>query len=365
MRGERPLNAAIVGTGFIGMVHARAVRSAGHRIAAVVNNDLDLARAAARRTGAADALSRLEDVLSMDDIDVVHICTPNSLHADQARLALEADKHVVCEKPLARTVDEAAMLNDLALKVGRVAAVPFVYRFYSTVRDAKARIAAGETGPLRLLHGSFLQDWLASAQDDNWRVDPSQGGESRAFGDIGVHWCDLMEFTTGHRIVRLAARLYTAHAERSSNGASRPVSTEDVATVMFETDQGAVGSVVISQVSLGRKNRLWFSFDGAAAAVSFDQEVPDTLWIGGRDHNRVVFRGSEATTAEAKLYDKLPAGHPQGFQDSFDAFVADVYSAVDGGQPNGLPTFADGLRANVLTQAVLDSARTDSWVQID
>jgi predicted dehydrogenase len=135
--------------------------------------------------------------------------------------------------------------------------------------------------------------------------------------------------------------------------------------VLFETDRGATGSVVVSQVSPGRKNRLWFSFDGPVASYVFDQEVPDALWVGGVTENRIVPRGPDTlTSAAARSYARLPAGHPQGYQDSFTAFVSDVYSAVAGQKPDGLPTFTDGLRAAVLTQAVMDSAHDQTWVEV-
>jgi predicted dehydrogenase len=179
-----------------------------------------------------------------------------------------------------------------------------------------------------------------------------------------VHWCDLMEFATGHRITRLIARMLTAFDRRPVESGSAAVGTEDAATMLFETDQGACGAVVISQVSPGRKNRLWFSFDGAEASLSFDQENPDSLWIGGRAYNQLVMRGAEGTSEAAARYSILPAGHPQGYQDCFNAFVADTYAAVTGAQPDGLPTFADGLRAAILTQAVVDSASSRAWVEV-
>ena len=146
---------------------------------------------------------------------------------------------MVCEKPLATSVEDARRLTTAADQAGLVATVPFVYRFYPSVREARARIAAGEAGPLRLLHGTYLQDWLSKPLDSNWRVDPLLGGASRAFGDIGVHWCDLMEFVTGHRITRLTARMVTAFDRRPAESGSAAVGTEDAATVLFETDQGA------------------------------------------------------------------------------------------------------------------------------
>ena len=219
---------------------------------------------------------------------------------------------MVCEKPLATTVEDARRLTTTAGQTALVATVPFVYRFYATVREARARIAAGEAGPLRLLHGTYLQDWLSKRDDSNWRIDPQLGGASRAFGDIGVHWCDLMEFATGHRITRLIARMLTAFDRRPAESGSAAVGTEDAATVLFETDQGACGAVVISQVSPGRKNRLWFSFDGAEASFSFDQENPDSLWIGGRAYNQTpdARRGGNLGSRRAVLDSarRAPAG---------------------------------------------------------
>jgi predicted dehydrogenase len=345
----------IIGTGFMGEVHARAVRAAGGVVAAVAGSPPEKSAAAAERLYAERGTSA-DELIAADDVDVVHVCTPNSLHAPLALQALAVGKPVICEKPLAIDEAGARQLVEAAQTAGVVAAVPFVYRFYPSVRDARGRVRRGDTGPLRLLHGSYLQDWLADSTDTNWRVDPALGGASRAFADIGVHWCDLVEFVTGHRIARVSVRLLTAYPERSG--------TEDAAAVLFETNQGAVGSVVVSQITHGRKNRLWFSLDGEAASLSFDQELPDSLWVGGREHNAVVMRGSPGTTDGAQRYNVLPAGHPQGYQDCFTAFVADVYAAVAGSSPDGLPTFPDGHRAAVITAAVLDSAKTGLWTEV-
>ncbi len=358
------IRAGIIGTGFMGGVHARAVRATGATLTRVSARTPEVARQGAEAMGATAAAESAEELLEADDVDVVHVCTPNHLHARLAELALKAGKHVICEKPLATTAEDARRLAELAAETEAVTAVPFVYRFYPAVREARARIRAGEAGRLWLLHGSYLQDWLASSQDSNWRVDPAIGGASRAFGDIGVHWCDLMEFVTGHRITRLTATTANAFAERRTKNGSAPVGTEDGATVLFETDGGAAGSVVVSQVSPGRKNRLWFSFDGQDASYSFDQESPDTVWVGGRSENRVILRGPDTLRPDAAHYATLPAGHPQGYQDSFNAFVADTYDAVGGHEPDGLPTFADGSRAASVTAAVVQSARSHTWVEV-
>jgi predicted dehydrogenase len=284
-------------------------------------------------------------------------------------MAIEAGKHVICEKPLATTRSDAEDLVAAARAAGVVAAVPFIYRYYPTVQEARARVTTGAAGPVRLIHGSYLQDWLSTRQDQNWRVDPALGGASRTFADIGVHWCDLVEFATGHRITALAARLLTAFPQRGpdddGNGQDpRPVGTEDAAALLFETDQGAVGSLVASQVTPGRKNRLWFSLDGATTSLAFDQEAPESLWVGSRAGTSLVLRGSEGMSEAAQRLSVLPAGHPQGYQDCFNGFVSDVYAAVAGEAPDGLPRFDDGLRAAVLTEAVLASSASRSWVEV-
>ncbi|KQX69492.1 Gfo/Idh/MocA family oxidoreductase [Streptomyces sp. Root1310] len=349
------IQAAIVGTGFMGSVHARAVTAASGRVRLVAASSPGRARELAGTIPGAEPAG-FEEVLA-SDVDVVHICTPNHLHYDMARQALEAGKHVICEKPLALSVKEAAELADLAASTGRVATVPFVYRFYASVRLARSLIAAADRGPW-LLHGSYLQDWLASPDADNWRVDAAQGGGSRAFGDIGIHWCDLMEFVTEQRITAVQATLGTAHPVR----AGRPSATEDGGVISFRTDGGALGSLVISQASAGRKNRLWFSFDGPDASYVFDQESPESLWVGGPDTNRALTRDPARAGGRP---DALPAGHPQGYHECFADFVADTYAAVRGEAPDGLPTFDAGLRATRLTQAVLDSAAANAtWTEI-
>lgn len=359
------LRAGIIGAGFIGGVHAYAVRASGGVVTQIADHSPEAAAHAAVRLGARSGAESAEALIASDDVDVVHICTPNDTHYDLALAAMKAGKAVICEKPLATTAERAALLAQTAEATGAVTAVPFVYRFYPSVREARHRIATGQAGDLWMLHGSYLQDWLSSSQETNWRVDPARGGGSRAFGDIGVHWCDVMEFTTGHRITRLVSRMSQAHASRTGTDGSSSVGTEDGAAVMFETDRGATGSVVASQVSLGRKNRLWFSFDGTDAAYVFDQELPDSLWVGGRSSSQVVPRGPDTFAAGGGAdYSRLPAGHPQGYQDSFTAFMADAYAAVSGPRPEGLPSFSDGHRAAVITEAVLASAAKDSWVEV-
>jgi predicted dehydrogenase len=346
---------AIAGTGFIGAVHARSARLAGARLVGVAASSPERGLLAAAALGAERSFATAEELVESPDVDVVHICTPNHLHLPLAEAALAAGKHVICEKPLAVDDRGAEEMVEAAASAGRVTAVPFVYRYYPTVREARERVRTGVTGPIRLIHGGYLQDWLLRPEDDNWRVDEQFGGASRAFADIGSHWCDLAEFVSGHRITRVCARLYSV-GDRV---------TEDAVILQFETDHGAVGSAVISQISAGRKNQLTLELDGANEALAFNQEEPESLWVGRRENVTLIKRDPGALSPAAARLATLPAGHPQGYNDCFDAFVADAYAAVVTGEaPDGLPIFRDGLRAARITAAVLSSARTETWVEV-
>jgi predicted dehydrogenase len=369
------LRVGVAGTGFIGRVHARSARLAGATLAGVAASTPERSKAAAqqmRTIGFATA----SELATSDEIDVLHICTPNHLHLPLALEALEAGKHVVVEKPIGRDAKEATQLLEAAQRSGLVAAVPFVYRFYPVIRDLRERTRRGDLGALRLLHGSYLQDWLTDETAYNWRVDPALGGASRAFADIGSHWCDLVEFVTGHRITRLVADMVTAIPERTvsdhmeafgSGDASserQAIATEDSASLLFRTDKGAAGSVTISQISPGRRNRLWFEIDGAKGSASFNQQQPETAWLGTTQGATIVARDPATLGTQASGYATLPGGHPQGYHDCFDAFVADTYEAIRSAAPDGLPTVVDGLRSAQITDAVVASARSGTWVEV-
>lgn len=372
----------IVGAGFIGAVHARSARLADGQLIAVTASTPESAEVAARRLGAQRAARSGTELAEDPEIDVLHICAPNHLHAELTEAALARGKHVICEKPLALDEEQARRVTDLAERSSRLGAVPFVYRFYPMVREARARVAAGDLGSLRLIHGTYLQDWLAGPADTNWRVDPNLGGSSRAFADIGAHWCDLAEFVSGQRLTRLAARTINFMPERpvaagqrpferggaadGGGAATQPTPTEDAITLQFETSGGAFGSLVVSQVSPGRKNRIWLELAGAEQSLAFDQERPESLWVGSQAGTEVVLRDSTQLGEQASRYSILPAGHPQGYGDCFDAFVSDCYTAIREEQvPEGLPLFADGLRAVQLTAAVMQSSsRGGTWVGV-
>ncbi len=361
---HRQIGVGIIGAGFMGRVHAKAARAAGGRLVGIADSVRPLAEALAGDLAFRTVFQGSEDLIADPQVEVVHVCVPNHAHARLVAEAIKAGKHVVCEKPLATTADEARELEGLADAAGVVASVPFVYRYYPIVREIRERVRGGDGGRLSVLHGSYLQDWLAYETDSDWRVDPLLGGASRAFGDIGVHWVDLVEFASAQRVTRVCAQLLTVFSTRQAKGGPVEVKTEDAVTLNFETDGGAIGSLVLSQVSLGRKNRIWFSLEGTKASFVFDHEMPDTLWIGGRSSSEVLARSADGLHSGAARYVTVPAGHPQGYQDCFNAFVADSYGAISGEVPDGLPGFADGRRAAELTEAVLASAAKQTWVEV-
>lgn len=371
------LRVAVLGAGMIGDVHLRSARARGAEVVGVLSSTAKRSLAAAERWQVDVGYPDLDAVLSDERIDVVHVCTPNHLHVGQAVAALRAGKHVVCEKPVATTAADAQLLAETAESAGRIVTVPFVYRYHPMVRELRARVAAGEFGAWQLLHGSYLQDWLLSPESTSWRVDPVAGGASRAFADIGSHWFDLVEWVAGVRVAELLAETTTTVADRPgasgptfrggalSDAARVPVTTEDALAVVGRTTEGVLVSVTISQVSAGRKNRLWLELDGAHASAVFDQELPESLWLGRPDRTETLVRDPSVNSPDAARLSVVPAGHPQGYPECFENFVKDTYAAVRGDHPEGLPTVRAGLRSARLVDAVMTSAAQRAWTTVD
>lgn len=387
-----PLRVAIIGTGMIGAVHRRAAREAGALVVGVLGSSPAKSEAAADAWGVETGYSSL-DALLIDRPDVVQVCTPNGTHHHYALAVIAAGLAVVCEKPLASDVEQAHELAEAAAAAGVVATVPFVYRYHPLVREIRARRIAGDFGVISTVHGSYLQDWLLDPDSSSWRVDASLGGPSRAFADIGSHWCDLAEFVSGETFTDVSAITSIAYptrptptglsfSGRDSSGAgggfsadpvsgslaaSAPrlaVSTEDTAIATFRTASGAIANTVVSQVAAGRKNRLWVEIDGSRGSAVFDQEKPETVWLGTEDGTTTLHRGEGRVSPDQRRLNLVPPGHGQGYRDAFSAFLADTYAAVRGESPEGLPTFADGLRSARIIAAVLSSATTSSWAAI-
>jgi len=372
------LSAALVGTGFIAAVHVDALRRLGVDVLGVVGSSPDRAAEA----GLGNVYGSLGELLEDDRVDVVHLTTPNHLHYPQVKQALAAGKHVVCEKPLALTAAESRELVELADAAGVVHCTNFMARFYPLVQQARSLLNEGSLGEIWNVHGSYLQDWLLRPTDWNWRLEPERGGEVRAIGDIGSHWLDLVQFVTGSRIVEVFADLQTVipirrrpvgpvqtFAQTEAEGEDVAIATEDLAHVLLRFEGGAPGAVVISQVSAGRKNMLSFELDGADAALAWNSERAEELWLGRRDRpNELLLRDPSLMKPAARETTTLPAGHAEGFADTFRELYRRVYRAVETGGPPpepDYPTFADGHWENILGEAIALSSRERRWIEVE
>jgi predicted dehydrogenase len=377
------VGAAVIGTGFIGTVHVEALRRIGVQVRGVLGSTPERGAARAVVLGVPRAYGSLEELLADPEVDVVHVASPNDLHVAQTRAILAAGRHVVCEKPLAMTAAGSLELVELAATTGLVNATNFNIRYYPLNQQARETVAEGTLGEVRLVTGRYFQDWLLLESDWNWRLQPDRGGALRAVGDIGSHWLDLMTYITGQRIEAVMADLTTFIAARrepigpvetfatgsSSETVSRPIATEDTASILLRFEGGARGAVSISQISPGRKNSLQYEIDGSTAALAWDSEQPDQAWIGHRERpNEILIRNPALMGPAGQAAAALPGGHVEGFFDTFCAHFRAVYADVVAGAPSsrpGYPTFADGHDEMLVGDAIARSARDGRWVTVE
>jgi predicted dehydrogenase len=383
MRRIADVGAAVIGTGFIGTVHVEALRRIGVQVRGVLGSTPERGAARAETLGVPRAYDSLDDLLADPTVEVVHVTSPNDLHVPQTKAVLASGRHVVCEKPLAMTAAGSAELVKLAASSGLVNATNFNIRYYPLNQHARETVAAGTLGEVRLVTGRYFQDWLLLETDWNWRLQPDRGGALRAVGDIGSHWMDLMTYVTGQQIVSVMADLTTFMGtrheptgpvetfatERSSDTVSRPIATEDTASILLRFGGGARGAVNISQISPGRKNSLQYEIDGSEAALAWDSEQPDQAWIGHRDQpNEILIRNPALMGPAGRAASALPGGHVEGFFDTFCAHFRAVYADVVAGAPSshpGYPTFVDGHDEMLVGDAIAESARSGRWVNVD
>jgi predicted dehydrogenase len=379
----KPIKTAIIGTGFMGRVHLEAVRRLEFvEAAAVAGRNAD----AAQRLGAGISIPAItgdyRKIVRDPAIDAVHICTPNAQHFLMAKEALQAGKHVICEKPLATSVEEGEELISLAKRQGLGNCVCHNLRYYPMVQQMRCMREDGDLGDILVVQGTYFQDWLLYDTDWNWRVDAQAGGPSRCMADIGSHWFDMAEHVTGLRVTSLCADLQTFHRTRKrpkhsvetfSNKLLSPedyvetgVDTEDFGSVIFRMGARARGSVTASQVSAGRKNRLSVEVCGTRASVAWNQERPDELWVGHRDAgNEIVIKDPSLLKAAARSYADLPGGHSEGYDDTFKQVFRRFYASIR--NPGGAveyPQFEDGLRQLSILNAEFLSHRTRGWVDV-
>ena len=376
-----PISAAIIGLGFVGKAHLEALRRLGIPVRGILGSAPERTQEAVRELKLDHGYASLEELVRDPEVKVVHVCTPNYVHYDQAKVAIEAGKHVMCEKPLAMNTDESGALINLAKKKSVVGGVAYNLRYYPLCHEARSMVRRGLIGEPRLIHGSFLQDWLLYPTDWNWRLQPELSGDLRAVADIGTHWLDLVTWITGKKVTELCADLATVNSVRKrprgrvqtfqqTQGETDDVSiaTDDYASILLRFEGNAHGVCTVSQVSAGRKTRLWFEIDGSEGSVSWNSEEPNTLWVGRRrEANSEIIKDPAIMSPEARGYAAYPGGHAEGYPDTFVQLFKDFYRYIEAGDLSRLrpfPTFETGHVEMQLCESIAQSARERRWVTL-
>lgn len=379
----KKLRIGIIGIGRIGLAQletVKAIERAGYaELVAISTRDEAKARSVCARFHVPAYFTDYRAMLAEADLDLVHNCTPNTAHYEINRDILSSGRHVLSEKPL--TVDSAQSGELVALAQERhlKTAVNFVYRHYPVVQQLRRLIAAGWFGEIYAVHGSYLQDWLASEGDYDWRVESRYCGPSRAFADIGSHWIDMAQFLLGQNVSGLTADFATFIPTRiksmsgpdgstiaSSSAASSlvEVDTEDYAGLLLEFERGARGGLVVSQVSVGQKSGLSIEVDGSKASARWSRGQPNVVLIGRRGEPEQTLHGvvtlspsGEGTNDAAHLSASQPVNAQKELIDNF-------YRSVLFGEAPAYADFEQGHRIVRVVEAALESWRRRAWVTV-
>lgn len=379
----RKLKTAVFGTGFIGRLHIEGVRRLGNvEVVAIAASGDEKARRFADEVHVGTSSGDYREILADPMLDAVHICTPNALHFPMAMAAMEAGKHVLCEKPLALTCEEGSQMARVAQERNLANCTFHNMRYYPQVQNMRQLREGGELGEIYSVQGTYSQDWLLFNTDYNWRIDSKANGPSRTFADIGTHWCDIVEHVTGLRITAVCAELQTFLKTRRKPGGSVEtfagktvgvaeyeeiaIDTEDYGAVMLRLGQRARGAMTVSQVSAGNKNRLYVEICGTKASVRWDQERPDELWIGRRSEmNLLTVKDPSLMGSRASSFADLPGGLSEGYDDTFKQVFRRFYQTVaDRNAAVEYPTFEDGLRQLSLIETVVESSKRQGWLEV-
>jgi predicted dehydrogenase len=365
------MRAAIVGSGGIARVHATLIEQLGGAVVAVCGRTLE----GAASLGRGRAYDDFAALLRAERPDVVHVCSPNFLHAEHAIRALEAGAHTVCEKPLATTRDEALRMVEAAERSGRVAAVCYTYRGYPLIQELRLAVAAGRYGALRRVSGEYLSQDLVDPDKYVWHFTRGMSGPAFVLLDYGVHWLDLVEHVTGQRIVEIMSQHSTHQRRRFWHGQAgegpRPphgealadgrvaveVELEDHADLLLRLDGGAAGAASITALSIGNPNHVVLSVDGLRGGFDWCQETADTYVERRLSEKALRHRDPGRLPPGLGWISSLPAGHPEGYLDAFRNVIGSAWRAMRG-EKVLYPTFADGCRGNALVDAAVESART-------
>ncbi|CCE04257.1 putative oxidoreductase /dehydrogenase protein [Bradyrhizobium sp. STM 3843] len=380
--GQRRIRLGMVGGGqgaFIGAVHRMAARidDQFELMAGALASDPVRAKASAKELGIADdrAYGSFEEMAKAeaaraDGIEAVSIVTPNHMHGPVAREFLEAGIHVICDKPLTTTVAEAEELVELVKTTGKVFVVTHNYTGYPMVRQARAMIANGDLGEIRLVRAEYLQDWLTERLETSghkqaaWRTDPSRSGAGGCIGDIGTHAYNLACFVTGLELDELLAQLSTFVGGRR---------LDDDVQILLKWKGGAKGMLWASQVAVGNENGLTLRVYGTKGGLEWAQENPNYLWFTPYGQpKQLLTRGGAGALGDAARVTRVPSGHPEGYLEGFATIYAEAARAIRARQAGKapdpaviFPTIEDGLAGvKFIEAAVSSSASNGTWVQI-
>lgn len=382
----KKLRVGIIGAGMMGRQHTEAARRIpGVEVVALADANEELAKKTCEELCIPGCYDDYMEMLEKEELDVIHNCTPNSLHYSINKEIIAKGINVYCEKPLANTSEETGELVKLAEEAGVFAGVNFNYRQNAMVREMNERAhrvdedPAEDWGRTFMVRGQYIQDWMMYDTDYNWRCDKKVGGESRTIADIGSHWFDTAQFITGKKIVKVYADLYTALKQRkrfktqgatfsSQSGGEYElvdIDTEDAAFIMAEFEDGVRGVVTVSQISGGHKNDLEISVDGSNYSMTWRQEDADKLWIGARKFGTIEkHAGPEMLQGDAVRYATLPSGHPVGWADALRNGIREFYDSVRGSEKTNYATFADGDYIVRIVEACLRSDKEKKWVEV-
>jgi predicted dehydrogenase len=372
--------AAVIGTGFIGPVHVENVRRLGVRVKGILGSSEAKSSAAAARMDLETGYASFDALLKDDEVNVVHVTSPNVFHHEQTIALLRAGKHVLCEKPLAISSAHSREMMQVAADSGLKTAVQYNIRFYPLNIEARAR--AARFGRIYGIRGGYSQDWLLYDTDYNWRVLSARSGPANALGDIGTHFLDLVQWVTGLRIEQVCADLRTTHKTRKrpmgeldaftatqsvqSQVEEVQVDTDDLASVLLRFEGNVPGHLWANQVTAGRKNQIFYEVAGDTASLYWDGEDPNGLRIGERNEpNRALIKDPANQVAEAAYYTGYPMGHAEGFGDSHKMCFKAFYDDLAGlNPPIKAPTFEEGHREICLVEAILQSNQERGWVDV-
>lgn len=382
------IKTAVIGSGFMGGAHIEAIqRIGGVDVIAIASDD---------KTGTSELQSKYDipkyyedwqEVMKDDEVEVIHNCTPNFLHFEINKAAIEVGKHILSEKPLTLTAKESEELLTLLKNKNVVNGINFNYRFYPLVQNARVEIEKGNLGDIYLVHGNYLQDWLYYDTDYNWRLETELSGNSRAIADIGSHWCDTVQFVIGQKITHVFAKTVTIHKKRkkpakqvatfkgkeelgSTEYQEIEINTEDAGSVLIQFENGTQGVFTVSQVSAGRKNHFSFEIDGSKKAISWNQERPNEMWVGYREKpNEILIKDPALIDESVRKYASYPGGHPEGYPDGPKNLFANFYQFIREGkdpqkEKSDFPTFADGHIENKIVEAILKSNKEQKWIEV-